>query len=49
MGIHTCEVLVSSVLEFRIDHINNLKVKEYRVLICYHFRSEKLKGRPNKV
>ena len=32
-----------------MDHINNLKVKDLRVLLCYHFGSEKLKGRPKKV
>ena len=32
-----------------MDHINNLKVKELRVLLPYHSRSEKLKGIPNKV
>ena len=48
-GLDTCEVLVCSVLEFGMDHINNLKVKDLRVLLCYHFGSEKLKGSPNKV
>ena len=32
-----------------MDHINNLKVKDLRVLLCYHFGSERLKGNPNKV
>ena len=32
-----------------MDHINNLKVKDLRVLLCYHFGSEKLKGIPKKV
>ena len=32
-----------------MDHINNLKVKDHRVLLCYHFGSENLKGRPKKV
>ena len=36
-GIYSCEALVSSVLEFGIDHINNLKVKELQVLLHYHF------------
>ena len=36
-GIETCEVLVCSVLEFGTDHINNLKVKDLRVLLHYHF------------
>ena len=33
-GIDTCEVLVHSVLAFGMDHINNLKVKDHRVLFC---------------
>ena len=32
-----------------MDHMNNLKVKDLRVLIRYHFSSEKLKGIPKKV
>ena len=36
-GLETCEVLVCSVLAFGMDHINNLKVKDLRVLFCYHF------------
>ena len=32
-----------------MDHINNLKVKDLRVLLRYHFGSEKLKGSPKKV
>ena len=48
-GIYTCEVCFCSVLAFGMDHINNLKVKYLRVILCYHFGSEKLKGRPNKV
>ena len=32
-----------------MHHINDLKVKETRVILCYHFGSEKLKPRPNKV
>ena len=32
-----------------MDHIKNLKVKDLSVLLCYNFRSEKLKGSPNKV
>ena len=32
-----------------MDHINNLKVKDLRVLLRHHFGSEKLKGSPNKV
>ena len=41
--------MVCSILSFFIDHINNLKVKELRVLLRYHFGSERLKGRPKKV
>ena len=48
-GLETCEVLVCSVLAFGMYHINNIKVKDLRVLLCYHFGSEKLKGIPNKV
>ena len=48
-GIDTCEVLVHSVLVFGMDHINNLKVKDLRFLLCYHFGSEKLKGIPKKL
>ena len=33
----------------RLDHINTLKVKELRVLLRYHFGSERLKGSPKKV
>ena len=47
-GLVTCEVLVCSVLAFGMDHINNLNVKDLRVLLHYHFRSEKLKGNPKK-
>ena len=32
-----------------MDYINNLKVKELRVILRYHFGSERLKGSPNKV
>ena len=41
--------MVSSVLTFGMDHINNLKVKEIQVLLRYHFKSERLKGSPMKV
>ena len=47
--IGNCGVLVCSVLAFDMDHINNLKLKGVRVLHCYHFGSENLKGSPNKV
>ena len=32
-----------------MDHINKLKVKELRVILCYHFWSESFKGSPKKV
>ena len=32
-----------------MGHINNLKVKDLRVLLCYHFGSEELKGSPKKL
>ena len=48
-GLETCEVLVRSVLVFSMDQINNLKVKDLRVIIRYHFGSENLKGIPKKV
>ena len=32
-GLETCGVLVRSVLEFGMDHINNLKVRGLRVLL----------------
>ena len=38
-GIQTCEVLINSVLEFGMDHIKNLKVKDLRGVIHYHFGS----------
>ena len=37
--LETCEVLVRSVLEFGMDYINNLKMKDIRVLLRYHFGS----------
>ena len=47
--LETCEDLVCSVLEFGMDHINNLKVKDLRVLLRYQFWSEKLKGITKKI
>ena len=38
-GLDTCIVLVCLVLVFVMDHINNLKVKDIRVLLRYHFGS----------
>ena len=32
-----------------MDHINNLKVKDLMVILCYKFGSEKLKGIPKKL
>ena len=46
--LDTCEVLVRSILAFGMDHSNNLKVKDLRVLLHYHFGSEKLKGSQRK-
>ena len=48
-GLETCEFLVYSVLAFGMDHINKLKMKELRLIFCYHFGSEDLKVIPNKV
>ena len=48
-GLETCEFLVCSVLAFGVVHINNLKVKDLRVILCYHFGLENLKGVPKKV
>ena len=48
-GLESCEALVCSVLIFGMDHINNIKFKELRVLLHYHFGSERLKGSPKKV
>ena len=48
-GIEICEALVCSVLTFGMNHINNLKVKELRVIICCHFGLERLKRSPKKV
>ena len=41
--------MVHSVLKYGMYHINNLKVKDLRVLLHYHFGSERLKGSPKKV
>ena len=48
-GLESCEALVRSVLTFGIYHINILKVKELRVILRYHFGSERLKGTPKKL
>ena len=48
-GLESCEALVCSVLTLGMDHTNILKVKELRVLLRYHFGSERLKGTPKKV
>ena len=40
-GLETCEFLAHSGSGFLMDHINNHKVKELRVLLCYHFRSKR--------
>ena len=47
--IETCEVLVRSVLAFGTDHINNPKVNDLRVLLCYHLEPKKFNGIPKKV
>ena len=47
--LETCEVLVCSVFSLGMDHINNLKLKEIRVLLFYHFVPENMKESPNKV
>ena len=47
-GLETCEFLVLSVLLFGMGHINNLKVKDLRVLPCYNFGSENLRRIPKK-
>ena len=47
--LETFEVLVCSVLSFVMDHINNLRLKELRGLLRYHFWSKRLKGSPKKV
>ena len=48
-GHETCGVLVLLVSVFFMYHINNLNVKDLRVVLCYHSESENLKGIPNKV
>ena len=37
--LETCKILVYLVLEFGMDQINNLKVKDLRVPLCYHLGS----------
>ena len=37
--LESCEALACSVLKFGMDHRNNLKVKELRVILRYHFES----------
>ena len=48
-GNDTFEVLVNSVFAFGMYYINNLKVKDLRVLLRYNFGSENLNGIPKKV
>ena len=48
-GLESCEALVRSVFTFGMDHLNNLKFKELRVLLRYQFGSERLKGTPKKL
>ena len=47
--LDTCEILVISVLAFGMYRINNLKVTYLRVILHYHFGSEKFNNIPNKV
>ena len=35
--LESCEGLVSSVLTFGTYHINNLKLKELQMILCYQF------------
>ena len=39
-GLETCEVFVCLLLGFDMDHINNPKVKDLRVLLCFQFGSK---------
>ena len=48
-GLESCEALVRSVLTFGMENINNLKVKQLRVLLRYNFGLERSKGTPKKV
>ena len=48
-GLDDSEVLVCSVLVSGMDQINNLKLKDLRVLLRYHFGPGILKGIPNKL
>ena len=43
-GIQNCTVLDNLIFVFVMDHINKLKVKYLKVLICFYFVSEELKG-----
>ena len=36
-GLESCEALVRSVLTFGMYHINNLKLKELQMILCYQF------------
>ena len=46
--LQTCAVWDFSFLASGMDHKKNLKAKEFRALICYHFRLENMEGGPNK-
>ena len=47
--LQTCAVLVCPILEFDINHTKTPKLKYPKVMICYDFGLEKLKGIPNKL
>ena len=38
-GLHTCTVLFGLVLAYDMDHFKNLKLKDLKVILCYHFQS----------
>ena len=48
-GLQTSTFLIRSVLEFGKDHINNLEVKDLKVLLFYYFGLEIIKVVYNKV
>ena len=47
-GLDTCEVLVCPVLEFGMDHINNLKVKDIRRFFAITLGQKSLRGSQRK-
>ena len=42
-----CKGLVDQVLVSGMDYINNTRLKDVKVLLCYYFGSENLRGIPN--